>query len=144
MARNKILGDVSVTALKFSLAIIGSTVFSSTMALAQDSATTVPQDLAASEPASTDDGGIGEIVVTAQRRSESAQAVPISLQSFSSDALDQQGVSRTEDLTSVVGGLVIQPTAARPAIFLRGVGTNSSNTTPAVQTFVDGVYYPFG
>lgn len=89
-------------------------------------------------------GQIGDIIVTAQRRSESAQDVPISLQSFSSDQLARTAVRATEDLTSVVGGLLVQPTAARPAIFVRGVGTNSSNTTPAVLTFVDGVYYPFG
>ncbi|HKT77830.1 MAG TPA: TonB-dependent receptor plug domain-containing protein, partial [Sphingobium sp.] len=91
-----------------------------------------------------DTGQIEEIVVTAQRRSESAQSVPISLQSFSADSLKTKGVSSTEDLTSVVGGLIIQPTAARPMLFLRGVGNNSSNTTPSVLTFVDGVYYPFG
>ncbi|MDX3910317.1 MAG: TonB-dependent receptor [Sphingobium sp.] len=89
-------------------------------------------------------GGIEDIVVTAQRRSESAQSVPISLQSFSSETLQQSGVRSTEDLTSVVGGLIIQPTAARPSIFIRGVGTNSTNTTPAVLTFLDGVYMPFG
>ncbi len=89
-------------------------------------------------------GQISDIVVTAQRRAESAQSVPISLQSFSSDSLQKSAVRSTEDLTSVVGGLIIQPTSSRPSIFVRGVGTNSTNTTPAVLTFVDGVYMPFG
>lgn len=99
------------------------------------------------EATSQDSGGSGQIediVVTAQRRSESAQSVPISLQSFSSESLQKTSVRNTEDLTSIVGGLVAQPTAARPAIFLRGIGTNSANTSPAVLTFVDGVYMPFG
>lgn len=96
------------------------------------------------QPAAQQSGQIEDIVVTAQRRAESAQDVPISLQSFSSSQLAQVGVRSTEDLTSVVGGMVVQPSAARPAIFVRGVGTNSSSTTPAVLTFVDGVYYPFG
>ena len=89
-------------------------------------------------------GRIENIVVTAQRRDESAQDVPISLQHFSSDDLEKAVVRGTEDLTAVVGGLIIQPTAARPMLFLRGVGTNSSNTTAAVLTFIDGVYQPFG
>lgn len=89
-------------------------------------------------------GRIDDIVVTAQRRSESAQSVPISLQSFSSDSLQKTAVRSTEDMTSIVGGLIIQPTSSRPSIFIRGVGTNSTNTTPAVLTFVDGVYMPFG
>src|ERR1044072_87265 len=87
---------------------------------------------------------ICDIVVRAQRRAESAQSVPISLQSFSAETLKEKAVSSTEDLTSVIGGLIIQPTSARPAIFLRGVGNNSSNTTPSVLTFIDGVYMPFG
>lgn len=91
-----------------------------------------------------DSGQIEEIVVTAQRRAEAAQDVPISLQAFSADTLRKAVVESTEDLTSVVGGLIVQPSAARPALFIRGVGTNSSNTTPAVLTFIDGIYQPFG
>lgn len=87
---------------------------------------------------------IGDIVVTAQRRTEKAQDVPISLQSFSPDMLQQTGVQSTEDLTTLVGGLIVQPSATRSTIFLRGVGTNTSSTTAAVLTFVDGVYMPFG
>lgn len=95
-------------------------------------------------PATAGEDQIGDIIVTAQRRSESAQDVPISLQSFSSDILEQRAVSSTEDLTTVVSGLVVQQSGARPALFLRGVGNNSANTTPSILTFVDGVYQPFG
>lgn len=90
-------------------------------------------------PATRVGGGLEDIVVTAQRRSESAQSVPISLQSFSSESLQKSAVRSTEDLTVAVGGLIIQPTAGRPQLFIRGVGTNSTNTTPSVLTFVDGV-----
>ena len=105
------------------------------LATAQD---TSPQDN------SGETGQIADIIVTAQRREESAQSVPISLQSFSADTLREKAIAQTEDLTTVVGGLMVLPTAARPMIFLRGVGTNSSNTTPAILTFIDGVYQPFG
>lgn len=108
------------------------------------SAQTAQPESSQGESRPQDDVGIADIVVTAQRRSESSQSVPISLQSFSSETLEQSGVRNTEDLTNVVGGLVIQPTSARPAVFVRGVGTNSSNATPAVLSFVDGIYYPFG
>lgn len=111
----------------------------------QESASGSSQAASSAQPTSASSTGqIQDIIVTAQRRAESAQDVPIPLQSFSSDVLDRAAVRSTEDLTSIVGGLIIQPTAARPAIFVRGIGTNSSNTTPAVLTFVDGVYYPFG
>ncbi len=84
------------------------------------------------------------ITVTAQRRDESAQDVPISLQAYSSESLKRFSVDSTDDLTGLISSFVALPSAARPSLFLRGVGTNSSNTTPAVQTFVDGIYYPFG
>jgi len=108
------------------------------VALAQSQTAAVTSDSAQA------DQGLGDIIVTAQRRSESAQTVPISLQSFSGGALESAKVGSTEDLTNVVGGLIIVPTAARPMVFVRGIGTNSSNTTPAVLTFIDGVYRPFG
>lgn len=89
-------------------------------------------------------GQIEDIVVTAQRRSESAQSVPISLQSFSSDSLQNAKVSGTDDLSTIVGGVFVLPTSSRPSLYIRGVGTNSTSTTPAVLTFVDGVYMPMG
>lgn len=99
---------------------------------------------ASTSAAETPSGEIGDIVVTAQRREERGQSVPISLQSFSSETLESSGVSSTEDLSTIVGGLLIVPTSTRPSVYVRGVGTNSSNTTPAVLTFIDGVYMPFG
>lgn len=102
------------------------------------------QDIPSAASPERASGQIEEIVVTAQRRAESAQDVPISLQAFSSDTLRRAVVESTEDLTSVVGGLLVTPSAARPSLFIRGVGTNSSNTTPAVLTFIDGIFQPFG
>ncbi|WP_313804783.1 TonB-dependent receptor [Sphingobium sp.] len=94
--------------------------------------------------AESQSGQIADIVVTAQRRTESAQSVPISLQSFSSDTLQNAKINGTDDLSSVVGGVFVLPTSSRPSLYIRGVGTNSTNTTPAVLTFVDGVYMPMG
>lgn len=100
----------------------------------------------AAEPttAESNSGQIEDIIVTAQKRAEKAQDVPISLQSFSASTLRQTGVESTEDLTALVGGILIQPTATRTSIYIRGVGGNSSSTTDAVLTFIDGVYQPFG
>ena len=125
---------MSINGIRLIVLVAGAN--ASAMALAQVAAP-------AAESADTS-GQIADIIVTAQRREESAQSVPISLQSFSADTLRQKAISQTEDLTSIVGGLMVLPTAARPMLFLRGVGTNSSNTTPAILTFIDGVYQPFG
>lgn len=130
------LNSSTVRPMMVALAVSASP-FASAMAQAQTTEDTAPS---AAVPSTQ----LEDIVVTAQRRAETAQSVPISLQTFSSEQLTRSAIRSTEDLTTVVGGMIVQPSAARPAIFVRGVGTNSSNTTPAVLTFVDGVYYPFG
>ncbi|HKR17303.1 TonB-dependent receptor [Rhizorhapis sp.] len=90
------------------------------------------------------DEGIADIVVTAQRRAESAQDVPIAVTAFTGDQLDKLGVTSADDLPAAVPGLTISPNGGRAPIFLRGVGNNIYSTTPAVLTFIDGVYHPFG
>ena len=85
-----------------------------------------------------------EIVVTAQRRNEASQEVPIAIQAFKADDLKAMGVQSTDDLPEMIPGLTLQPTGASRPIFLRGVGNNNnSNVGSAVLVFVDGVYYPY-
>jgi outer membrane receptor protein involved in Fe transport len=50
-------------------------------------------------------GGLEEIVVTAQRRTERLMDVPMSIQAFSQESLDQQGVRSVDDLTRVAPGV---------------------------------------
>ncbi|HKP78907.1 MAG TPA: TonB-dependent receptor [Phenylobacterium sp.] len=95
---------------------------------------------AAAEPESY---GVAEVIVTAQRRSESGQSVPISVAAFSSEQIEKVGLASTADLASIIPGLTINPTAARSPIFLRGVGNNGTSTSPSVLMFIDGVYQPF-
>ena len=61
----------------------------------------------AQEEAATDDGGIAEIIVTAQKRGENVQKVPIAITALSGDILAQQGVRNSLDLTKSVPGLQI-------------------------------------
>jgi iron complex outermembrane receptor protein len=86
-------------------------------------------------------GGLEEIVVTAQRRSESAQNVPISVTAYVPAELQKIGAVQSEDLPFLVAGLNLFPTGASEPIYLRGVGNNNNGS--AVLTFIDGVYYPF-
>jgi len=55
--------------------------------------------------APADTGELGEIVVTAQRRAERLQDVPMSIQAFSQESLDQLGVRSVDDLTRVSPGV---------------------------------------
>lgn len=83
---------------------------------------------------------IDEIVVTAQRREQAIQDVPISVQAFSSETLEDAGVTSTRDLMTVVPGfnLSVKGVFAQPV--LRGISTQGTGVDAAVSTYLDGVY----
>ena len=96
-------------------------------------------------PGYSQEATLEEIVVTAQKRSESLQDVPISIQAFSSDEIERLNISNTIDLVRNIPNMIGVTNVALPqaaAYFLRGVGQDESVSTldPAVGTFVDGVY----
>jgi iron complex outermembrane recepter protein len=86
-----------------------------------------------------------EIIVTAQKRKESLQKVPISIVAFSSEKLNKLGVTNTNDLPLAVPGFQIAGSAQNNLYFIRGIGSQQvgTGTFAAVSTFVDGVYAPF-
>lgn len=108
------------------------------IALAQESTATD-----ASDAASDQMDGLQDIVVTAQRRSQSAQSVPIAVAAFSAETLSASRTLSSDDLPSLVAGLTIAPNGPRTPLYLRGVGNNNAAASPAVLTFIDGVYMPF-
>ncbi|GAB3377583.1 TonB-dependent receptor [Spongiibacter taiwanensis] len=85
-----------------------------------------------------------EVMVTAQKRSEDPQEVPISLQAFSAEKLDARGVLNQNDLQFITPSLEIGQQVSYTTIFLRGVGTDAFLTAdPSVATYIDGIYFPF-
>lgn len=89
---------------------------------------------------------VAEVVVTAQRRSESSQAVPVALNTLSASDLENIGFSNVADLKQRVPAL-------QPQVFnyssnvidlrMRGVGSLQSMSTsndPAVGLYIDDVY----
>lgn len=102
---------------------------------------TVPADASSAENAS--ETGLGDIIVTAQRRSESLQRAAVAVSAVSGDALVSAGVARPSDLTSIVPALQIAPSAGSYSLFyLRGVGTlgGTALTDAAVAFNFNGVY----
>lgn len=89
-------------------------------------------------------GSLEEIVVTAQRRAENVQEVPIAITALTSDALAEHHVTSVMDLAGLAPGLDIRRSdnSAIPKIFMRGVGLNDFNptTASAVAIYEDGVY----
>lgn len=80
-----------------------------------------------------------EVVVTAQRREETAQKTALAITALSSDALAEQGVTSTDELNNVVPNLKI---STGGQVTIRGI-TSSNGTevgNPAVSMNLDGVY----
>ena len=84
-----------------------------------------------------------EITVTAQRRSERLQDVPLTVNVVSGDALATQGVNNVADLALVVPGLKVGNSVGFATTHLRGIGSTALG--PGIENpiaiYVDGVYY---
>lgn len=87
---------------------------------------------------------IEEIIVTAQKREQSIQDVPIAVSAFDSAFLDDAGVDDVLELQFFVPGLTIynNQSASQTNFNIRGVGTagNSLSLESSVGIYVDGVY----
>jgi iron complex outermembrane recepter protein len=84
---------------------------------------------------------LAEVVVTAQRRTENAQTVPIAILSIAGNTLAQTfGADNVETLQQAIPGLSISMDTGNTKIFLRGVGTTASATDNSVGVYIDGVY----
>ena len=92
------------------------------------------------------DLALEEIVVTARKRDESIQDIPLSVAAFSSEQLREQQITDVEDMLQFVPGVhMSNHTANRnnPAIRFRAIDPPSSvRSTQTSSAFVDGVYLP--
>jgi iron complex outermembrane receptor protein len=82
--------------------------------------------------------GLEEIIVTARRRDENLQVVPISVAVLNAAQLDQQSVLTASDLSRVVPGLSIQSTAGNRAdttFSIRGQGETFGEAAPGVVPY---------
>ncbi|MFY7837099.1 MAG: TonB-dependent receptor plug domain-containing protein, partial [Novosphingobium sp.] len=87
--------------------------------------------------------GLGEIIVTAQRRAESLQKAAVAVTAVTGDALITQGVTDATRLNQVAPALfVTNGGGSNTGFFVRGVGnfTNNGYTAPAVAFNIDDVY----
>lgn len=107
-------------------------------ALAQDAAG-APQDDAAAETGA----GLGDIIVTAERRSQSLQKTAIPVSAVSGDDLVAAGVSDVNNISKLVPALVVAQSGGPAAnFFVRGVGTfaQSIQRENSIAFNYDGVY----
>lgn len=133
-----------------------------TSAMAQDAASATPPGTPAQVPSSsaapgvapndqssepgpqTNSNDVGDIIVTAQKREQSLQDVPIVVTVINQQQLEAAGVRDIKDLQTITPGLNVTSSTspAQTSIRIRGVGTVGDNPglESSVGTIVDGVY----
>jgi len=96
----------------------------------------------ASESAGPQDSVLEEILVTAQKRQENLQKVPISILAFDEKAAQALGITNALDLAEAVPSVQFNQSSLVSDPFIRGVGTsnNTPGDNPASATYIDGVY----
>ncbi len=93
-------------------------------------------------------GQVEEAIVTAQKRAENVQKVPIAITALSSQELERRNIGSLVDVAQFAPGLTfgqgagVNGGSSASAIFIRGVGQLKSQPTadPAVGIYVDGIY----
>ena len=105
-----------------------------------------PQGAATSAPVSDQPQSGAEIIVTAQKRSQNLQDVPIVVTTVSRQLLQDTGVKDIKDLTLLTPGLVVTSTSSEASTTarIRGIGTVGDNPglESSVGVVIDGVYRP--
>lgn len=94
------------------------------------------------DPAAETDRGLQEIIVTAQRREESMQDVPISISAISGETLASSGVIGTTSISQIVPSVQMTQSGPGAIFFVRGVGNTSGSVGEegANAIYVDGIY----
>jgi iron complex outermembrane receptor protein len=92
----------------------------------------------------TSDTTLQEVIVTAQRRAERLEDVPISVTAVSGQQLAASGITTSIDLTMVTPGLKMDTAGAYVQPAIRGITSTiqQPNAESNVATYVDGVYFP--
>lgn len=145
MARTRGAQASGANWMRVSLLVLGSVLPHAGQAQTPLESTPVKPTAAPAADANAAESGIGEVVVTAQRRNERVQDVPIAITALSERQLAQAGVQDTRDIQLVTPSLSFVQSTFTPQPTIRGIGTRGANPgdEEVVPTYVDGVYQPF-
>ncbi|MBT8083841.1 MAG: TonB-dependent receptor [Woeseia sp.] len=84
---------------------------------------------------------IEEVIVTATKRAESIQDVPVSVSAISGAQIENLGIGDMEDLSLFVPNFEINSASILPNLYMRGLGGGATHSIEqSVGRFVDGVY----
>lgn len=98
--------------------------------------------LLAAAPINTFAQSLEEVVVTAQKRAESAQDVPISINALSGEQIQMAGAGNLEGLSDSLPNVDIADSPGTTRVVIRGLGSGTGNAgfEQSVGMFVDGIY----
>lgn len=87
-------------------------------------------------------GALEVIVVTAQKRAQTLEEVPLAVAVLGAEALERNDVTSVAELQSLVPNLHVAASPFNPVVNIRGVGSGGGSRTfeQSVATYVDGVY----
>ncbi len=94
----------------------------------------------------SDGASLQTVTVTARKRAEDAQAVPVSITAYTQDELQARSVQRLSELGQLTPnflyGQKIQSGSSAGQVYIRGIGQQDTNVafSPGVGIYVDGVY----
>lgn len=98
------------------------------------------------QAAADDNGGLQDIIVTAQKREENLQQTPLAISAISGAQLELRGISDAQDLSAIAPNVSVLPgttNATAAVITIRGIPTPADETqgfdTP-IGLYLDGVY----
>lgn len=127
----------------FTLRRSGSSLLGLVVALAAQSMPALAQETPAEEPPAETDFGSNEIVVTAQKRTERLQDVPLAVTAVTAESLSNRQINDAASLVQAVPSLTFQQgaTPTNSSFRIRGIGTAlfGQGVEPSVSTVVDGV-----
>jgi iron complex outermembrane recepter protein len=138
--RALVIGRMLAASLVFALFVRAETAVAS--ATTTEAATDGASGADRSTSAGPSNSALEEIVVTAQRKEETLQKIPIAVTVVSGDQLTIRGVQDTSALSAAIPNLSTTSQGVYTQPYLRGVGSNAGNPNdePSVATYVDGVY----
>lgn len=128
------------------IALVMSTALQSSQLLAQDDMQGRKTPADSDQPSRHTGTQIEDIIVTAQRRDERIQSVPIAITAISSVQAEKQGIKTVDDIQIATPALTITRVLQAPLFYLRGVGTANQQPQeePSIPLYVDGFYASTG
>ncbi|HEV2598821.1 TonB-dependent receptor [Sphingopyxis sp.] len=112
------------------------------IAMLANAAPAMAQAAAPADAAEVDDSNSNEIIVTAQKREQNLQNVPISMEVVSGAKLAEFNTSDIKAVMNYTPNVFVQSTAGNDVIYIRGFGSPPANFAfdQSVSLYVDGIY----